>query len=126
MDLKKFMNDLAVGAGDVLLKYFCKVRQIEHKLNAGIVTEADKYAEEFLLKRIFKKFPESSIITEESGEYQRGGSLTWVLDPLDGTTNYAHGFPWFCVSIGLYEEGKPKAGVVFHPVTKEMFFAQKG
>src|SRR5439155_25452896 len=93
--LSRFMMALAVGAGDILLKYFRRVRRIEKKLNAGIVTEADKFAEEYVLKNIFRNFPESSIITEESGEYHRGGELTWILDPLDGTTNYAHGFPWF-------------------------------
>ena len=124
--LKKFMYSIAHGAGRVLLKYLDKVHQIERKHNAGIVTEADKFAEAYLLKNIFRKFPNSSIITEESGEYKRSDSLCWVLDPLDGTSNYAHGFPWFCVSIGLYEDGKPRAGVIYQPVTKELFFAEAG
>jgi len=122
--VKTFMHELAEGSGKILLKYFQKVKHIEKKDHAGIVTEADKFAEDYLIKRIFKKFPESSIITEESGEHGKGASLCWVLDPLDGTTNYAHGFPWFCVSIGLYEDDRPKAGMIYHPITKELFYAE--
>lgn len=124
--LTRFLTDIAVGAGDVLLKYFHKVHRIEHKVGAGIVTEADKFAEDFLLKKIFRNFPDSSIITEESGEYKHGGPLTWVLDPLDGTTNYAHGFPWFCVSIGVLEAGRARAGAIYQPVSKELFLGEAG
>jgi myo-inositol-1(or 4)-monophosphatase len=123
---KPFMEQLALGAGAILLKYFNKPHRIERKRNAGIVTEADKAAEAFLLKKIFRNFSDSSIITEESGEFHRSSSLTWVLDPLDGTTNYAHGFPWFCVSIGLYEAGKPIAGMIYQPLMRELFYAEAG
>jgi myo-inositol-1(or 4)-monophosphatase len=120
-----FMKETAEAAGEVLRKYFLKVKQIERKPNAGIVTEADKKAEGVILRRVLKNFPKSSIITEESGEYA-GGDLTWFIDPLDGTSNYAHGFPWFCVSIGVYLKDEPYAGVVYHPLTGEMFYAEKG
>ncbi|NDC25331.1 MAG: inositol monophosphatase, partial [Proteobacteria bacterium] len=123
---EKALYELSAGAGKILLQYFEKPHEIEVKPGAGIVTEADKAAESHLLKQIFKKFPESSIITEETGEYAGKSGLLWVLDPLDGTSNYAHGFPWFCVSIGLYEGDKPLAGGIYHPVLKEFFFAQKG
>jgi myo-inositol-1(or 4)-monophosphatase len=122
----KFLDALADGSGDILRKYFTKVRRIERKHNAGIVTEADKLSESFLMKKISRNYPDSSIITEESGEFHRSSPLCWILDPLDGTTNYAHGFPWFCVSIGLFEDGKPKAGVVFNPITGEKFTAEAG
>ncbi len=121
-----FLKETAEETGKILMRYFTKVRRIEKKAGAGIVTEADKFAEDFILKKISRKFPGSSIITEESGEYKREGSLCFVIDPLDGTSNYAHGFPWFCVSIALYQDGEPFAGVIFQPVTREMFFAQKG
>lgn len=121
-----FVRELATGAGAVLKQRFTKVRRIERKAGAGIVTEADKLAEAHLMKKIFRKYPDSSIITEESGEFRRSSSLCWILDPLDGTTNYAHGFPWFCVSVGLFEEGKPRAGAVFNPITGELFTAQAG
>ena len=121
-----FLKELAHGAGAILMKYFDKKHQIEVKPNAGIVTEADKAAEAYLVKNILRKFPESSIITEETGEYRGESELLWITDPLDGTSNYAHGFPWFCVSIGLYFNGKPRAGVIYQPFTKELFYAEKG
>lgn len=123
---RKFLEELALGAGELTMRYFGKVHEIEHKKNAGIVTEADHNAEIYLVKKILKKYPQSSIITEESGELTREKQLVWVIDPLDGTSNYAHGYPWFCVSIGLYEDGKPEAGVVYHPPLKDMFYAEKG
>lgn len=125
-ELKKFMVATAVGAGAVLRKYFGKVKHIERKPGAGIVTEADKQAEKYVLQKIFKVFPNSSIITEETGEYRKDDSLCWILDPLDGTTNYAHGFPWFCVSIGLHQDGQPRAGIIYQPVTGDIFFAEAG
>lgn len=122
----KFLDSLAEGAGAVLRRYFTKVKRVERKRNAGIVTEADKLSESVILKKISRNYPNSSIITEESGEFHRDGSLCWILDPLDGTTNYAHGFPWFCVSIGLFEDGKPRAGVIFNPITGEKYTAEAG
>jgi myo-inositol-1(or 4)-monophosphatase len=122
----EFVKDLALGAGAILMKYFNKKHKIEVKPGAGIVTEADKAAESYIIKNILRKFPKSSIITEETGEYHGDPKLMWVIDPLDGTSNYAHGFPWFCVSIGLYLDGKPKAGVIYQPFTQELYFAEKG
>ena len=122
----RFMKSLAIDAGKILLKYFNKTHQIRVKPRAGIVTEADQSAEDFILRQILRKFPESSINTEESGEIHRERSLCWVIDPLDGTSNYAHGFPWFCVSIALYVEGEPKYGVIHQPITHELFFVELG
>jgi myo-inositol-1(or 4)-monophosphatase len=119
------LYQMSLGAGETLLKYFGRKHQIQVKPGAGIVTEADKAAERYLLKQISRKFPESSIITEETGEYSGTSELLWILDPLDGTSNYAHGFPWFCVSIGVYSAGKPLAGAIYQPITKEYYFAQK-
>ncbi|MBY0370010.1 inositol monophosphatase, partial [bacterium] len=124
--LKKFLFELGDGASRVLLKHFQKVRNIERKAGAGIVTEADKNAENYLIKNIFREFPNSSIITEETGTHGKSSDLVWILDPLDGTTNYAHGFPWFCVSIGVYREGKALAGLIYQPLTKERFYAHRG
>ncbi len=122
----KFIIDLARGAGAILMKYFNKKHKIEIKPNAGIVTEADKAAEAYLIKNILRKFPKSSIITEETGEYHGDSDLLWITDPLDGTSNYAHGFPWFCVSIGLYSKGMARAGVIYQPFTQELYYAEKG
>lgn len=116
--------DVAKGAGSIHLRYFKKTHRIIHKPHAGIVTEADKESEKYILKKIFSRFPESSIITEESGAFG-GNSLVWIIDPLDGTSNYAHGFPWFCVSIGVWDETGPRAGVIYNPVYQETFYAEK-
>lgn len=123
---KKFLIDSALGAGKILLKTFRGKLKIEHKLNAGIVTQADKAAEAYLMKRIQKELPGSSMITEESGKFMKDHELCWIMDPLDGTSNYAHGFPWFCVSIGLHRNGVAEAGVIYNPVIGEMFFAERG
>lgn len=123
---EKTIRSLCLGAGQILLHYFHKPHQIEVKPGAGIVTEADKAAESYILKQILRKFPKSSIITEEAGEYPGTRDLVWVIDPLDGTSNYAHGFPWFCVSIGLYQGEKALAGGIYQPLMKEFFFAEKG
>lgn len=124
--LKKFLHELGAGACAVLMKYFHKVHSIERKAGAGIVTEADKAAEAYLMKKIFRNFPNSSIITEETGSHGSGSDLVWILDPLDGTTNYAHGFPAFCVSIGVYEQGEPRAGLIHLPIAREVYFAETG
>ncbi len=119
-----FLKELALGAGSILMRYYSKPHRIKHKHNAGIVTEADRFAEDHIIKKIYRKYPESSIIAEESGESRGDNSLCWILDPLDGTSNYAHGFPWFCVSLGLHVEGKAYAGVIFQPISGEMFYTQ--
>ena len=120
------LEELAHGAGAILRRHFNRPLRIRKKPGAGIVTDADHAAETYLLKAILRKFPESSIITEESGEFRRSDELVWFLDPLDGTTNFAHGFPWFCVSIGVWQNGVPRAGAVYQPVTDELFLAERG
>lgn len=120
-----FLTKIAEGAGAILLKYLNRPHKIEYKPGAGIVTEADKFAEQFLLKNILKQFPQCSILSEETGAIPGKPEMLWVIDPLDGTSNFAHGFPWFCVSIGLYVDGEARAGAIYNPVMKEMFTAEK-
>jgi len=123
---KKLLTELCHGAGKILLKHYGKIKNIEYKPNAGIVTEADKASEKYLLAKLLKLFPKSTIITEETGPYHGSSNLVWHIDPLDGTTNYAHGFPWFCISIAVYDVDAPLAGAVFNPVTDELFLAEVG
>lgn len=123
---QKELSSLCFGAGNILKRLFNRPHQIEIKPGAGIVTEADKQTEAYLIRQILRKFPNSSIITEETGEISGGSELLWVIDPLDGTSNYAHGFPWFCVSIGVLLEGKLVAGGIYHPLMEEFFFGEKG
>ena len=90
------------------------------------LTEADLAAEKKIISIIKQEFPDHSLLTEESGEEIHKSDYCWIIDPLDGTNNFYHKFPMFCVSIALYKKGKPLIGVVFDPLKKELFYAEKG
>jgi myo-inositol-1(or 4)-monophosphatase len=111
-------------AGRVLMTHFGRVTA-EAKGRVDFVTEADRAAESYLLGRIRAEFPEDAILSEESGVSGADASAEWrwVVDPLDGTTNFLHTFPHFCVSIGLEKHGVGVSGVVYQPCTGELFEA---
>jgi myo-inositol-1(or 4)-monophosphatase len=114
-------------AGELLANRLGDVRQIDYKGVANIVTDVDKASEAIILKIIRSEFPDDEILAEESGKTAgKKTSRRWVVDPLDGTTNYAHAYPCFCVSIGLLENGKRILGVVFDPILNELFWAELG
>lgn len=123
---KKTAIDAAKKAGLILKKNIGKAHSIEFKGAIDIVTEMDKKAEDLIIKTIKKEFPEHGILTEESSEQKTGSEYRWIIDPLDGTTNYSHGFPVFCVSIALERNGEIMLGVVYNPMLKELFTAEKG
>ncbi|MGB5345754.1 MAG: inositol monophosphatase family protein [Woeseia sp.] len=113
--------------GDTLLRNMNKLdkMKIEQKGRNDFVSEADRAAERAVLSAIEKHYPDHAILAEESG--QSGESeYVWVIDPLDGTTNYLHGFPVFCVSIAVLHNGKPEHAVVYDPLRQELFTASKG
>ncbi|MFA6637063.1 MAG: inositol monophosphatase family protein [Candidatus Omnitrophota bacterium] len=116
----------AKEAGEYILGHMGKIKKISHKSGINdLVTDVDKSSEEMIVKRIKETFPDHSILAEEGGKSgSEKSGFTWVIDPLDGTVNYAHGFPFFCVSIGFAVEGEIKAGVVYDPVRDEMFSAE--
>jgi myo-inositol-1(or 4)-monophosphatase len=116
----------ALKAGETLNSLFGKVRHIEKKGRIDLVTEADLHSEKIILDIISGHFPNDSIITEESGGYNHLPERRWIVDPLDGTVNFAHGFPFFAVSIGLEINSEIVLGVVFNPSDKEHFEAVKG
>ncbi len=104
---------------------------VKHKGSVDIVTEMDKSAEELILRIITEQFPDHSILAEEGGAIKGSeGSgherFRWIIDPIDGTTNFAHGLPFFAVSIGFEANGKVEAGVVYNPVSNELFSAEMG
>ncbi|MBQ9076654.1 MAG: inositol monophosphatase [Muribaculaceae bacterium] len=115
-------------AGAVQLHYFRGNNlDIRTKLNdSDIVTAADKASERLLIGRILDAYPSHSILTEESGDIRHGNEYRWVIDPLDGTTNFSAGLPGFAVSIGIEHHGETIAGVVFAPYINELFHAVKG
>lgn len=121
-------SEAAKAAGAILQEKFDNLENIQNKGRPGdLVTEADKAAEEVVLKILNRHFRDHQILAEESGTL--GGSdskYLWAIDPLDGTTNYAHGYPVAAVSIGLMVDGVPKVGVVYNPFRNELLRAATG
>ncbi|GAC1393153.1 MAG: inositol monophosphatase family protein [Vulcanimicrobiaceae bacterium] len=122
-----FAVELALEAGALLMEYIELPLHIAEKgRRADLVTDADKAAERLLVKRLTAAFPRCTIVGEESGTHAGDSDERWFVDPLDGTTNFAHGYPVFCVSIGYERAGELIAGVVFAPYFSELFAAEKG
>ncbi|MFC1570763.1 inositol monophosphatase family protein [Candidatus Omnitrophota bacterium] len=120
-------QEAAKEAGKYLLGRLGNIKEVSRKRGiTDLVTDVDKGSEKIIIDRIKKSFPEHSILAEESGEHEAKGEVRWVIDPLDGTTNYAHCFPAFCVSIGVVIDGVVKVGVVYDPSRDELFTATEG
>jgi myo-inositol-1(or 4)-monophosphatase len=127
--MKPTLNDLerlARGAGDILREGYNKEHQVKFKRIFDPVTEIDHASEDFLLKEIHSHFPDSHILTEESGEIKGQNGGTWYIDPLDGTVNYSHHIPIFSVSIGYAFNGVVVLGAVYDPMRDELFTAERG
>jgi myo-inositol-1(or 4)-monophosphatase len=126
----QFAVELARAAGDILKHYANREKFVELKGRANLVTAADKESEALIIDAIRRRYPEHSILAEESGAVsgQRGesGPGKWIIDPLDGTTNFAHQYPFYCVSIAFEREGRIECGAVFDPVRDEMFSGAVG
>jgi myo-inositol-1(or 4)-monophosphatase len=122
----EFGETVAREAGRILLEHFRTDFAVEHKGTVNLVTEVDLAAEEWIVSRIRKAFPSHSILAEEKHNSEPAGDIRWVIDPLDGTTNYAHGYPAFCVSIGLEVGGELQWGGIFDPVRDELYTARSG
>jgi myo-inositol-1(or 4)-monophosphatase len=118
--------DAALTAGRLQRYRLASVLSVTLKGDKDLVTEVDQESERLIVDHLLGSFPDHSIIAEE-GEYPQGdAAYRWIIDPLDGTTNYAHGFPWFCVSIGLESAGELVAGVIYSPMHDELFTATRG
>ena len=124
-----FAVDMARDAGALLVQRLGSAK-VSTKGDINLVTEADIAAENLIIERIRSHYPQHGILAEESGEAILVGSKRsdwkWIIDPLDGTTNYAHGYPCFCVSIALEHKGQLEIGVVYDPMRDEMFAAERG
>ncbi len=123
---KKTAIAAAKTTGLFLKKNIDKAHRIEFKGAIDIVTEMDTKAENLIIKTLKNTFPDHGILTEESQEQKTNSEYRWIIDPLDGTTNYSHGFPVFCVSIALEKNGEIILGVVYNPMLNELFTAEKG
>ena len=108
------------------MKYLGKIKSIDYKGEINLVTEADRRSEEVILSIIKDNYPDHRILAEETGESGNSSPFKWIIDPLDGTINYAHGYPCFCVSLAIEYEKEVIYGAVYDPVKDELFTAEKG
>ncbi len=123
---RDFAAELALEAGRFLKGKFNTAHDITYKGEIDLVTEADRGCEALLIARIEKAFPGHGILAEETRGAAEQKECTWIIDPLDGTTNYAHHYPVFCVSIALQQGGQVIAGAICNPMLEELFVAEKG
>lgn len=126
--MKEFLGaavHIARQAGALLLPYFHRRVAVEYKGDVDLVTEADRASEAFILGQLRAYFPDHAVLAEESGGYSGDSVYRWYVDPLDGTTNFAHGFPVFAVSIALEQGNEIVLGVVYDPTRDELFVAEK-
>lgn len=116
----------AQQAGALLRERLGNIRNIDYKGAFNIVTDVDRASERLILEVLTSEFPDFGILAEEGGAQAAAGSQRWLVDPLDGTTNYTHAYPFFSVSIGLEQRGRLLLGVVYNPISDELFWAQDG
>lgn len=134
--MNDFSNDLkyilqvainsSKAAGDFVLKNMQRATKIDFKGRVNMVTGVDKGSQEIIVSKILKEFPGAGILAEESGESNVESDFKWIIDPLDGTTNFVHGFPCFAVSIAVEINGRIKVAVVHDPYHQETFYAIEG
>ncbi len=127
IETKKRLQAITIEAGKILLSWFGRVRDIRFKGDASsVVCEADLAAEKFVLGELRKHFPDYGIISEEAGRQASDSEYTWVVDPLDGTSNFVAGVPWFGVQIGLLKQGKAVLASMYLPCDELMYMAEAG
>jgi myo-inositol-1(or 4)-monophosphatase len=126
-ELKDVMMEATQEAGKILMNYFQGTFTVGNKEGINnLVTEVDMHAEKKIMEIITSSFPGHTIITEESGEHMQDSAYQWIIDPIDGTVNFAHGIPIACVSIGLRHHNDMVLGAVYNPMMNELFFAERG
>jgi myo-inositol-1(or 4)-monophosphatase len=118
----------ARNAGDIIVRHSTRIDEltISSKERNDYVSEVDRQAEDEIIAIIRKAYPEHGILAEESGQHGRSDEFLWIVDPLDGTTNFLHGFPQFAVSIALQHKGRLEQGVIYDPMRQELFTASRG
>src|SRR5713226_4990803 len=117
---------IAREAGAVLMSKFDRRIAIESKGEYDLVTEADRASERLIVQRLTAQFPSHAIVAEEGGGHESASGFRWYVDPLDGTTNFAHGFPCFNVTLALEQAGELIAGVIYDPIRQECFTSERG
>lgn len=125
-DYVSVASEIAREAGATIEHHYEHRPEIEYKGQADLVTAADRASEKLIVERLRAHFPNHGIIGEEGSNFDAEADYCWYVDPVDGTTNFAHGYPLFNVSLGLAHKGEVIAGVVYDPIHKECFAAEKG
>lgn len=125
-NILEFAIHCALESGKIQRKHYQKSFNIHHKGDINLVTDVDIACQERIIKLIRERFPKDDIISEEQLNRFDGKNNKWIIDPLDGTTNYAHGYPFFCTSIAYETKGEIVLGVVYNPIFKELFTGQRG
>lgn len=118
--------EIAREAGELQIERLSQVRTIEYKGKFNIVTEVDKACEKLICDFLKEKFPSHDFLAEEGTDIKTNSEWLWIIDPLDGTVNYAHAYPLFSVSIALLHKGQVVVGVVYEPNRDELFVAERG
>jgi myo-inositol-1(or 4)-monophosphatase len=125
--MKEDLIQWSQSAGKILMQRFGRIRRVTCKENhCNVVTLADMAAEKHLLACIHKKYPSHNVVAEETGVCDRGSDFTWIIDPLDGTSNFTAGLPWFGVMITVARCGQPIVAVAYMPATDTLYVAEKG
>lgn len=121
------LEAIAREAGSLLMSYFARRVKVEYKGEVDLVTEADRASEKLIVERLRTRWPEHGIVAEEGTRSETDAEYRWYVDPLDGTTNFAHGYPVFCISIALARnDGQLEVGVLYDPTRDEFFAAERG
>src|SRR3974390_1614627 len=120
------MSEIAREAGALLMEFYRQGVKIEDKGDADLVKAPGRGPQKLILERLRARWPEHDVVGEEGARHETGADYKWYIDPLDGTTNFAHGFPVVCVSMGLTYRGKRHAGVLYDPTRDELFSAEMG
>ena len=118
--------EIAREAGALLAELSTQPLEIKYKRRSDLVTVADRHSEALIVGHLRERFPDHAIVAEEGGNHRSSSDYCWYVDPLDGTTNYAHGFPVYCVSMGLAYRGEVIAGVVYDPTRNDRYTAERG
>jgi myo-inositol-1(or 4)-monophosphatase len=127
MAVLDFLIPVVREIGTLLLQRLGNAQSVEFKGRANLVTEMDRRSEEYLIRAIRERYPDHAILSEEAGVLPGGpGQPEWILDPLDGTTNYVHGLPYFCVALALRDGPQLQAGLVYAPYVDELYRAERG
>lgn len=125
LDLRNELEEILKGAGSIIMSYFGTELSSREKEQGSPVTQADLDSESYLIENLSKLVPNASFFAEESGK-SGNNDYCWVIDPLDGTTNFIHQLPYFCISVALTHKGEPKIGAIYEPMRDHFYYAKKG